>query len=57
MKNQVFRMKNLVFRSNLGFLSKNPVFEIKNFEILCFLHNELEILGISIEIRSTSKKL
>ena len=36
--------------------SKYPLFRIKNFEILGFLHIEFEILGISSEIPSISKE-
>lgn len=40
---------------NLGLRSKNPVFQIKTFEILGFSHNELEILGILSEMLGISK--
>ena len=41
---------------NLVFRSKNPVFQIKNFEILGFLHIEFEILGNSTEIPNIQKR-
>ena len=46
---QVFQIKKLVI------LSKSPVFQIKNFEILGFLYIEFEILGISSEMSIISK--
>ena len=42
-------MKDLVFRL------KNPVFQIKKFEILRFSDAEFEILGISSKIPGISK--
>ena len=52
----VFRMESLVFQiKKLVILSKSPVFQIKNFEILGFLYIELEILGISSEMSIISK--
>ena len=42
---------------NLGFRSKYWVFRFRNFEILGFSHLEFEILGISSEIPSISKKV
>ena len=42
---------------NLGFRSKYQVFRIRNFEILGFSHLEFEILDISSEIPSISKKM
>ena len=52
----VFRMESLVFQiKKLVILSKSPVFQIKNFEILGFLYIEFEILGISSEMSIISK--
>ena len=52
----VFRMESLVFQiKKLAILSKSPVFQIKNFEILGFLYIEFEILGISSEMFIISK--
>ena len=52
----VFRMESLVFQiKKLAILSKSPVFQIKNFEILGFLYIEFEILGISSEMSIISK--
>ena len=56
MKNLVFQSKNQVFQSKyLVFQSKTLDFDTRNFEILGFSDLELEILGISSEIRSISK--
>ena len=52
----VFRIESLVFQiKKLVILSKSPVFQIKNFEILGFLYIEFEILGISSEMSIISK--
>ena len=44
-----------ISNETLVFQSKNPVSQIKNFEILGFAHIEFEILGISSEILGFSK--
>ena len=46
-----------IWIENLGFRSKYEVFRFRNFEILGFSHLEFEILGISSEILSVSKKV
>ena len=57
MKNLVFEIKNLVFWSEgpLDFDRKTWYFKSK-FEILSFSHIEVEILSISSNIPSISKK-
>ena len=58
MKNLVFQIKNLVFRSEtLDFDKKPRYFKSKKLEILNLSHIRFEILGISSEIRITSKKM
>ena len=63
LKYLLFQTKNLACHNksisiaNLRFRSRNSNFKIKIFEILGFLHNEIEILSISSQILSISKKV
>ena len=56
-KPSISREMASISTKNLGFQSKCEVFRIRNFEILGFSHLEFEILGISSEIPSISKKV
>ena len=63
LKYLVFQTKNLACHTksisiaNLGFRSRNSTFKVKIFEILDFLHIEIEILSISSQILNISKKV
>ena len=56
-KNLVFQPKYLVFPSKPCILIEMRGISIRNFEILGFSHFEFEILRISSEIPSISKKV
>ena len=51
----VFQIENSISIENLGFRSKNPVFQIKIFETLSFSHIEFEILNILSEMLNISR--
>ena len=53
----ILNEKPSISTENPGFRSKYYVFRIKYFEILDFSHLQFEILGISCEIPSISKKM
>ena len=56
-ENLVFQSKYVVFPSITLDFDRNTGIRIRNFEILGFSHLEFEILVISSEIPSTSKKV
>ena len=54
-KPSISNEKPRIVIENLGFWLKKMVFQIKNFEVLGFLHTEFEVLSILRKIPSISK--